>query len=79
MIDMERLRPLGAAIILLFTGEWIGYIFSPNEPLVVQIFRIFSYLVAIIASSMAIVMYLKKIRYEHQRNVRKAPKARKNA
>jgi len=43
MIDMERLRPLGAAIISLFTGEWLGYIFSPNEPIVVQIFRILSY------------------------------------
>lgn len=76
---MERLRPLGAAIISLFTGEWLGYIFSPNEPIVVQIFRILSYFVAIIASSLAIVMYIKKIRYEHQRNVRKASKTRKNA
>ena len=79
MNDMERLRPLGAAFISLFTGEWLGYMFSPNEPLVVQIFRILSYFMAIIASSLAIVMYIKKIRYEHQRNVRKTPKTRQNA
>ena len=65
---MDKLHPLAVSICSLLFGEGIGFLFVSSESIVSQILRILSYFVAIIASILAIVVSIKKLQENEQRN-----------
>ena len=65
---MDKLHPLAVGICSLLFGEGIGFLFVSSESIVSQILRILSYFVAIIASILAIVVSIKKLQEDEQRN-----------
>ena len=65
---IEKLHPLAVGICSLLFGEGLGYLFVPSESILSQILRALSYFVAIIASILAIVVSLKKLQEDEQRN-----------
>ncbi len=65
---IEKLHPLAVSICSLLFGEGLGYLFVPSESILSQILRALSYFVAIIASILAIVVSLKKLQEDEQRN-----------
>ena len=65
---MDKLHPLAISICSLLFGEGIGYLFVPSESILSQILRALSYFVAIIASILAIVVSIKKLQDDEQRN-----------
>lgn len=65
---IEKLHPLAVGICSLLFGEGIGYLFVPSESILSQILRALSYFVAIIASILAIVVSIKKLQEDEQRN-----------
>jgi hypothetical protein len=65
---MDKLHPLAVSICSLLFGEGIGFLFVSSESIVSQILRILSYFVAIIASILAIVVSIKKLQDDEQRN-----------
>ena len=68
---IEKLHPLAVGICSLLFGEGIGYLFVPSESILSQILRALSYFVAIIASILAIVVSIKKLQEDEQRNNKK--------
>jgi len=65
---IEKLHPLAVGICSLLFGEGIGFLFVSSESIVSQILRILSYFVAIIASILTIVLSIKKLQENEQRN-----------
>ena len=65
---IEKLHPLAVGLCSLLFGEGIGFLFVSSESIVSQILRILSYFVAIIASILAIVVSIKKLQENEQRN-----------
>ena len=65
---MDKLHPLAVGICSLLFGEGLGYLFVPSESILSQILRAISYFVAIIASILAIVVSIKKLQENEQRN-----------
>ena len=65
---IEKLHPLVVGLCSLLFGEGIGFLFVSSESIVSQILRILSYFVAIIASILAIVVSIKKLQEDEQRN-----------
>ena len=65
---IEKLHPLAVGICSLLFGEGIGYLFVPSESILSQILRALSYFVSIIASILAIVLSVKKLQENEQRN-----------
>ncbi len=65
---IEKLHPLVVGLCSLLFGEGIGFLFVSSESIVSQILRILSYFVAIIASILAIVLSIKKLQENEQRN-----------
>ncbi len=65
---MNKLHPLAVSICSLLFGEGLGYLFVPSESILSQILRALSYFVAIIASILAIVVSIKKLQEDEQRN-----------
>ncbi len=65
---IEKLHPLAVGICSLLFGEGIGFLFVSSESIVYQILRILSYFVSIIASILAIVLSVKKLQEDEQRN-----------
>jgi len=65
---IEKLHPLAVGLCSLLFGEGIGYLFVPSESILSQILRAISYFVAIIASILAIVVSIKKLQENEQRN-----------
>jgi len=65
---IEKLHPLAVGICSLLFGEGLGYLFVPSESILSQILRALSYFVAIIASILAIVVSIKKLQENEQRN-----------
>ena len=65
---IEKLHPLAVSICSLLFGEGLGYLFVPSESILSQILRALSYFVAIIASILAIVVSIKKLQEDEQRN-----------
>jgi len=65
---MDKFHPLAVSICSLLFGEGLGYLFVPSESILSQILRALSYFVAIIASILAIVVSLKKLQEDEQRN-----------
>ena len=65
---IEKLHPLAVGLCSLLFGEGIGFLFVSSESIVSQILRILSYFVAIIASLLAIVVSIKKLQENEQRN-----------
>jgi len=65
---IEKLHPLAVGICSLLFGEGIGFLFVSSESIVYQILRILSYFVSIIASILAIVLSVKKLQENEQRN-----------
>jgi len=65
---IEKLHPLAVGLCSLLFGEGIGYLFVPSESILSQILRALSYFVAIIASILAIVVSIKKLQENEQRN-----------
>jgi len=65
---IEKLHPLVVGICSLLFGEGLGYLFVPSESILSQILRALSYFVAIIASILAIVVSIKKLQENEQRN-----------
>ena len=65
---IEKLHPLAVGICSLLFGEGIGFLFVSSESIVSQILRILSYFVNIIASILAIIVYIKKLQENEQRN-----------
>ena len=65
---IEKLHPLAVGICSLLFGEGIGFLFVSSESIVYQILRILSYFVSIIASILAIVLSIKKLQENEQRN-----------
>ena len=65
---IEKLHPLAVSICSLLFGEGIGYLFVNSESIVSQVLRILSYFFAIIASILAIVVSIKKLQDDEQRN-----------
>ena len=65
---IEKLHPLAVGLCSLLFGEGIGYLFVPSESILSQILRAISYFVAIIASILAIVVSIKKLQEDEQRN-----------
>ena len=65
---IEKLHPLVVGLCSLLFGEGIGFLFVSSESIVSQILRILSYFVAIIASILAIVLSIKKLQEDEQRN-----------
>ena len=65
---IDKLHPLAISICSLLFGEGIGYLFVPSESILSQILRALSYFVAIIASILAIVVSIKKLQDDEQRN-----------
>ena len=65
---IEKLHPLAVGICSLLFGEGIGFLFVSSESIVYQILRILSYFVSIIASILAIVLSIKKLQEDEQRN-----------
>ena len=65
---IEKLHPLAVGICSLLFGEGIGFLFVSSESIVYQILRILSYFVSIIASILAIVLSIKKLQDDEQRN-----------
>ena len=65
---MDKLHPLAISICSLLFGEGLGYLFVPSESILSQILRALSYFVAIIASILAIVVSIKKLQDDEQRN-----------
>jgi len=65
---IEKLHPLVVGLCSLLFGEGIGFLFVSSESIVSQILRILSYFVAIIASILAIVVSIKKLQDDEQRN-----------
>ena len=65
---IEKLHPLAVGLCSLLFGEGLGYLFVPSESILSQILRALSYFVAIIASILAIVVSLKKLQEDEQRN-----------
>ena len=65
---MDKLHPLAVSICSLLFGEGLGYLFVPSESILSQILRALSYFVAIIASILAIVVSIKKLQENEQRN-----------
>ena len=68
---MDKLHPLAVGICSLLFGEGLGYLFVPSESILSQILRALSYFVAIIASILAIVVSIKKLQENEQRNNKK--------
>ena len=68
---IEKLHPLAVGICSLLFGEGIGFLFVSSESIVYQILRILSYFVSIIASILAIVLSVKKLQEDEQRNNKK--------
>ncbi len=65
---IEKSYPLAVGICSLLFGEGIGFLFVSSESIVYQILRILSYFVSIIASILAIVLSVKKLQEDEQRN-----------
>ena len=65
---IEKLHPLAVGLCSLLFGEGLGYLFVPSESILTQILRAISYFVAIIASILAIVVSIKKLQEDEQRN-----------
>ena len=65
---MDKLHPLAVSICSLLFGEGLGYLFVPSESIISQVLRAISYFVAIIASILAIVVSIKKLQEDEQRN-----------
>ena len=65
---IEKLHPLAVGICSLLLGEGIGFLFVSSESIVSQILRILSYFVTIIASILAIIVSIKKLQENEQRN-----------
>lgn len=65
---IEKLHPLAVGICSLLFGEGIGFLFVSSESIVSQILRILSYFVTIIASILAIIVSIKKLQENEQRN-----------
>ena len=65
---IEKLHPLAVGLCSLLFGEGLGYLFVPSESILSQILRAISYFVAIIASILAIVVSIKKLQENEQRN-----------
>jgi len=65
---MDKLHPLAVSICSLLFGEGLGYLFVPSESIISQVLRAISYFVAIIASLLAIVVSIKKLQDDEQRN-----------
>ena len=65
---MDKLHPLAVSICSLLFGEGLGYLFVPSESIISQVLRAISYFVAIIASLLAIVVSIKKLQEDEQRN-----------
>ena len=65
---IEKLQPLAVGICSLLFGEGIGFLFVSSESIVSQILRILSYFVTIIASILAIIVSIKKLQENEQRN-----------
>ena len=65
---IEKSHPLAVGLCSLLFGEGLGYLFVPSESILSQILRALSYFVAIIASILAIVVSLKKLQEDEQRN-----------
>ena len=65
---MNKLHPLAVSICSLLFGEGLGYLFVPSESIISQVLRAISYFVAIIASLLAIVVSIKKLQEDEQRN-----------
>lgn len=65
---MDKLHPLAVGICSLLFGEGLGYLFVPSESIISQVLRAISYFVAIIASILAIVVSIKKLQENEQRN-----------
>ena len=65
---IEKLHPLAVGICSLLFGEGLGYLFVPSESIISQVLRAISYFVAIIASILAIVVSIKKLQENEQRN-----------
>ena len=65
---MNKLHPLAVSICSLLFGEGLGYLFVPSESILSQILRALSYFVSIIASILAIVLSVKKLQENEQRN-----------
>jgi len=65
---MDKLHPLAVSICSLLFGEGLGYLFVSSESIISQVLRAISYFVAIIASILAIVVSIKKLQDDEQRN-----------
>ena len=65
---MDKLHPLAVSICSLLFGEGLGYLFVSSESIISQVLRAISYFVAIIASILAIVLSIKKLQENEQRN-----------
>ena len=65
---IEKSHPLAVGLCSLLFGEGLGYLFVPSESTISQVLRAISYFVAIIASILAIVVSIKKLQEDEQRN-----------
>lgn len=65
---IEKLHPLAVGLCSLLFGEGLGYLFVSSESIISQVLRAISYFVAIIASLLAIVVSVKKLQEDEQRN-----------
>jgi len=65
---MDKFHPLAVSICSLLFGEGLGYLFVSSESIISQVLRAISYFVAIIASILAIVVSIKKLQDDEQRN-----------
>ena len=65
---IEKLHPLAVGICSLLFGEGLGYLFVPSESIISQVLRAISYFVTIIASILAIIVSIKKLQENEQRN-----------
>ena len=65
---MDKFHPLAVSICSLLFGEGLGYLFVPSESIISQVLRAISYFVAIIASILAIIVSIKKLQEDEQRN-----------
>ena len=65
---IEKSHPLAVGLCSLLFGEGLGYLFVSSESIISQVLRAISYFVAIIASLLAIVVSIKKLQEDEQRN-----------
>lgn len=65
---IEKLHPLSVGLCSLLFGEGLGFLFVPSDSILSQVLRAMSYFVAIIASILAIVVSIKKLQENEQRN-----------